>query len=62
MIEYLIKTEIDGTEVRLIQSQHCLAVIYGLQQKSFALSEIKLAIAEYRHCVNHALECLGAAE
>ena len=62
MIEYLIKTQIDGMEIRLIESQHSFAVVYGMQNKHFPLTEIKLAIAEYKHCVNHALECLGAVE
>ena len=57
MIEYLIKTEIGGMEIRLIKSPYGLAVVYGMSQKSFDISEMKAALKEYKNSVNHAIEC-----
>jgi len=61
MLKYLIKTEIDGTEIRLIQSQYGFAVLYGMERKSFVASDRKLAFKAYKECVNHALECAGVS-
>lgn len=59
MIKYIIKTEIDGVEIRLIQSQHGFAVLYGMERKTFVASDRKLAFKAYKECVNHALGCGG---
>lgn len=54
-LKYLVKTEIGGIEIRVIESQHGICVIYGMQRKSFTLSERKAAFREYKSAVNHAL-------
>ena len=59
MMRYLIKTDIDGMEIRLIEGKYSFAVVYGMQNKHFPLNEKKLALNEYKSCVNHALKCLG---
>lgn len=58
-MKYLIKTEIAGIEIRLIESQFALVVIYGMQKTVFELSERKAAFKSYKTCVNHALECMA---
>jgi hypothetical protein len=58
MLKYLIKTEIGGTEIRLIQSAHGYAVIYGMERKTYILSDRTLAFKSYKECVNHALELI----
>ena len=59
MLKYLIKTEINETEIRLIQYSHGYAVLYGMDRKTYTLSDKKLAVKSYKDCVNHALECNG---
>lgn len=58
MLKYLIKTEIDGTEIRLIQSAHAYAVLYGMERKTYTLADRELAFKAYKECVNHALELI----
>jgi hypothetical protein len=57
MLKYIIKTEIDGTEIRLIYSKapDKFYVIYGLEQKEF--NTITSAKGAYDNSVQHALEC-----
>lgn len=56
MLKYLIKTEIDGIEIRLIESRHALVVLYGMENTAFRLEERKAAIKCYKNCVLHAME------
>jgi len=57
MIEYLIKTNINGVEIRLIKSPYGLAVVYGMSHKTFDTYEMKAALREYKDSVQHAIEC-----
>tara|TARA_R110000796_G_C14282809_1_gene402909 strand:+ start:369 stop:554 length:186 start_codon:yes stop_codon:yes gene_type:complete len=59
MLNYIIKTEIDGLEIRLIQSQFGFVVLYGMEKKSFVASDRKLAFKYCKECVNHALASVG---
>lgn len=56
MLKYLIKAEIDGIEIRLIESQYAFAVLYGMEKTAFRLEERKAAIKYYKNCVLHAME------
>lgn len=57
MLDYLIKTEIAGIEIRLVYSQapNAYYVIYGLEKKKY--NHISHAKNEYDTCIKHALEC-----
>jgi len=59
MFKYLIKTEIGGMEIRLIESEHALVVLYGMEKQIFRLEERKAAIKSYKNCVLHAIEIGG---
>jgi len=56
MLKYLIETNVNGIKIDLIQSAHGFAVIYGMERKTYILSDRKLAFKSYRECLNHALE------
>jgi hypothetical protein len=58
MIKYLIKTEIDGIEIRLIQSAHGFVVIYGMERKAYTIHDKALALKAYRESVSHALDMI----
>lgn len=59
MINYIIKTEIEGVEIRLMYSKSSdkFYVLYGLEFKSFP--SIETARTCYDNCVRHALELGG---
>ena len=59
MIKYLIKTEIDGVEIRLIYSQapNMFYVLYGLE--SVPYRNVSSALDGFNECIKHALEASG---
>lgn len=54
MIRYLIKTEIDGVELRLIQSRYGYVTVYGMDRATH--KTLADALADYNGCVRHALQ------
>jgi hypothetical protein len=59
MLRYLVKTEIAGIEIRLIESQFSLVLIYGMERRAFELAERKAAWRAYKESVLHAIGAGG---
>ena len=60
MIEYVIKSEIGGVEIRLIKSQFAYVVIYGMEK--IECTDPNHAHREYDACMEHALTCIECGE
>lgn len=52
MIKYLVKMDIDGIELRLIESKFCYVVIYGMERT--VCDCLREAWDVFNGCVHHA--------
>ena len=56
MLKYLAKSDVGGIEVRVIQSSHGFAVIYGMESKKYETES--QAWKAYGDCLRHAADLL----